>query len=77
METSFECLWTQRIEAVNGQIERQKLRIEQQAINVNELADHPSEAKKARVTLDQWVAELSLLRRQRLDLYMHLAFERV
>ena len=74
MDTFAECLWKQRIEVMNRQIDRLKLRIEQQAINVNELTDHPSEAKKARATLERWVAELSLLRRQRLNLYHRLAF---
>jgi hypothetical protein len=74
METLAECLWKQRIEVMNRQIDRLKLRIEQQAINVKELTDHPSEARKARVTLQRCVAELSLLRQQRLNLYHRLAF---
>ena len=41
---------------------------------MKELTDHPSEARKARVTLQRWVAELSLLRQQRLNLYHRLAF---
>jgi len=64
----------QRIDEADRLIASLQLRIEQQLIHVNELAADPYEAKRARATADHWLAELSLLRLHRTNLYMQLAF---
>jgi hypothetical protein len=67
-------LLEQRIADADRHVARLKLRLEQQLIHLSELSQDPHEAKRARATADHWLAELSLLRRQRLGLYQQLAF---
>ena len=50
------------------------LRVEQQVVHLDELVQHPHEARRARVTLDRWLGELALLQQHRLNLYQQLAF---
>ena len=64
----------QRIEEADRLIASLQLLIEQQLIHVNELAGDPYEARRARATADNWLAELSLVRLHRTNLYMQLAF---
>jgi hypothetical protein len=74
MATFAQRLLEQRIEEVDQQITSLKLRVGQQVVHLDELTGHPQETKRARATLDRWLAELSLLQHQRLNLYRRLAF---
>ena len=69
MPTLANRLLELRIEEADRQIAHLKLRVEQQIVHLDELVQHPHEAKKARVILDRWFRELSLLQHQRLNLY--------
>ena len=73
MATLAKRLLQQQIEEADHQIAHLKLRVEQQIVQLDELAQHPHEAKRARATLDRWLRELSLLQRQRLNLYRQFA----
>jgi hypothetical protein len=74
MPTPMARTLEQQIEEANRLVARLQLCVEQQLINVSELSQHPDEAKKARATADRWLAELSILRLRRLNLYQQLAF---
>ena len=74
MATLAHRLLEQRIEALDQQITSLKLRVGQQVVHLDELTGHPQETKHARAALDRWLAELSLLQQQRLNLYRQLAF---
>jgi len=73
MATLAKRLLQQRIEEADRQIDHLKLRVEQQIVHLDELVQHPHEAKRARATLDRWLRELSLLQHQRLNLYRQFA----
>ena len=73
MPTLANRLLELRIEEADRQIAHLKLRVEQQIVHLDELVQHPHEAKRARATLDRWLRELSLLQRQRLNLYRQFA----
>jgi hypothetical protein len=74
MPTLANRLLEQRIEEADQRIAHLKLRVEQQIVHLDELVQHPHEAKKARATLNRWMDELSLLQQHRLNLYQQLAF---
>ncbi len=66
----------ERIAEADRQIERMKLRVQQQMVHAENLehGHFEPEARKAHDLLDQMVGELSLLRRYRLSLYQEAVF---
>jgi hypothetical protein len=64
------------IAEADRQIERMKVRVQQQRAHVANLehGHFESEAQKARTLLDRMVGELALLRQHRFSLYQQAAF---
>jgi hypothetical protein len=74
MATLAQRVLEKKIEETDLAISSYRLRLQQQVVHLDELSRHPSEARKARATLDRWLGELSQLQEHRLNLYRQLAF---